>query len=92
MYRHGLDGILLRCLEFDESRHALVEVHGGACGSHSSRLTLAHKLIRDGYYYPNMEKEAMEYAKSCKKCQLHGNLIHASAKELIHFITFWPFQ
>ena len=39
-----------------------------------------------------MEKNVMQFAKACKQCQLHGNLIHAPAMELIAFITFWPFQ
>ena len=49
MDSHGLDDTLLRCLELDESKHALAKVHEGICGSHSSRLKLAHKLIRVGY-------------------------------------------
>ena len=39
-----------------------------------------------------MEKDAIQFSKACKLCQLHGNLIHTLAKELIPFITFWPFQ
>ena len=66
LYRHGLDGALLGCLEPDESKCALVEVHEGIYGSHSSGLTLAHKLIRAGYYWPNMEKDAIQFTKACK--------------------------
>ena len=50
MHRHGLDGTLLKYLEPNESNCALMEVHEGICGSHLSGLTLAHKLIRVGYY------------------------------------------
>ena len=39
-----------------------------------------------------MEQEAIKYTKFCKQCQLHGNLIHAPARELIPSITPWPFQ
>lgn len=39
-----------------------------------------------------MEQEAIKYAKSCKQCQLHGNLIHAPVRELLPSITLWPFQ
>lgn len=92
MYKQGLNGTLLRCLEPDESKRALAEVHEGIYGSHLKGLTLAHKLIRVGYYWPDMEKEAFQYAKTCKQYQFHGNLTHALAKELIPFISFWPFQ
>lgn len=39
-----------------------------------------------------MEKDAIKLSKTCEKCQLHGNIIHTSARDLIPFITHWPFQ
>ena len=39
-----------------------------------------------------MKQEEIKYSKSYKQFQLHGNLIHALAKELIPSITLWPFQ
>ena len=92
LFRRGLDGIILRFLEPNESKCALIHVHKGICRSHSNGLTLAHKLIRASYFWLNMEKEAIKYAKSCKQCQLHGNMIHALARDLIPSITLWPFQ
>ena len=92
LFRRSLDGTLLRCLEPEESKRALVDVHEGICGSHSNGLTLAHKLIRAGYYWPNMKQDAIKYAQSCKQCQLHGNRIHAPTRELIPFVALWPFQ
>ena len=56
--------MLLRCLEQEESQHALEEVHKGICGSHLNGLTLAQKRIRAGYYWPEMEKEAIKFAKN----------------------------
>ena len=50
LYRRGLDSTLLRCLEHDEVKIALQEVHEGICGAHSSGPTLAKKLLRMGYY------------------------------------------
>ena len=49
LFRRGLNRTLLRCLEFEESKHALVDIHKGICGSHSNGLTLARKLIRASY-------------------------------------------
>lgn len=39
-----------------------------------------------------MEKDAIKFAKAFEKCQLHGNLIHAPARDLIPFTRHWPFQ
>ena len=55
-------------------------------------LALAQKLQRAGYYWPTMQADAVRYAKSCKKCQMHENLIHAPRRELIPSTTHWPFQ
>lgn len=50
LYRRGLDGTLLQFLEHHEPETSLREVHEGICGTHSSGLTLAKKLLRLGYY------------------------------------------
>lgn len=50
LYRRGLDETLLRCLELDESKRTLIDIHKGICGSHSNGLTLAFKLLRASYY------------------------------------------
>ena len=39
-----------------------------------------------------MQADAVHYAKSCQKCQFHGNLICAPRRELIPSVTYWPFQ
>jgi ribonuclease HI len=91
IYRRGLDGTLLRCLKSDESKKALQEVHEGICGTHSSGPTLTNKLLGLGYFWPNMEKDSYIFVKKFQKCQIHGNLIHASAKELQPFASTWPF-
>ena len=39
-----------------------------------------------------MQIDAITFAKSCEKCQKHGNLIHAPGRELIPSVSHWPFQ
>ena len=73
------DGTLLRCLNLDEARTALEEVHQGICGAHSSGLTLAKKILRTGYYWPTIEADAYHFVNICVPCQQHGDLIHAPA-------------
>ena len=45
-----------------------------------------------GYYWPTMERKSFTFVKTCSKCQIHGNLIHASAQELQPFTPTWPFS
>jgi hypothetical protein len=69
LYRRNFDGTLLRCLDSEEAKTALEEVHQGICGAHSSGLTLAKKLLRTGYYWPTMEEDAYHFVKRCVPCQ-----------------------
>jgi hypothetical protein len=39
-----IDGVLLRCLEKDESEKVLNELHSGNAGGHFSGETTAHKV------------------------------------------------
>lgn len=92
LYRKSLDKIFLRCLELQESEKALIEVYNDICGVHSNGLALSQKLLRMGYYQPIMQSDVVHYAKSCQKCQLHGNLVHAQGRKLIPSMTYWAFQ
>ena len=91
LYRKGINNTLFRCLEKNKSRVTLQQVHAGICGSRSSGFTLAKKIFRMGYFWPTMEKDSIDYVKTCKKCQIHGNLVHAPTHELNHMATPWPF-
>ncbi|XP_022894051.1 uncharacterized protein LOC111408536 [Olea europaea var. sylvestris] len=81
-----------RCLRPFESSQALEEVHEGVCGNHQGAWALAFKLIRYGYYWPTMKKDAKEYVKKCNKCQRFGNVIHPPAEDLNSISCTAPFK
>ncbi|TYK25806.1 uncharacterized protein E5676_scaffold436G00080 [Cucumis melo var. makuwa] len=56
-------GLLLRCLEKEESTKALEEAHSDICGAHQSGPKLQHQLKRMGYYWPTMIHDLMHFAK-----------------------------
>ncbi|XP_024017090.1 uncharacterized protein LOC112090316 [Morus notabilis] len=60
---------LLRCLGTGEATRVLSEVHDGICGNHAGGQSLAYKILRQGYYWPSLKKDAAEYAKRCESCQ-----------------------
>ena len=75
LYKRGFSRPYLRCLSHDEADYVMREVHDGICGNHSGARSLVHKLIRAGYYWPIMMKDAQAYVKTCDKCQRFRNLI-----------------
>ena len=62
LFRQNYDQFLLRCLEKDDAEHILRELHDGPTGNHLSRETIAHKVLREGYYWPTLFKVAHAHA------------------------------
>ena len=82
LYKKGFSRPYLRCLCHEEADYVMREVHEGICGNHSGARSLVHKLIRAGYYWPTMMKDAQAYVKAYDKCQRFSNLIRQPSKEL----------
>ncbi|XP_050258885.1 uncharacterized protein LOC126703866 [Quercus robur] len=72
LYKRGFSRPYLRCLCKEEADYVMREVHEGICGNHSGARSHVHKLIRAGYYWPTMMKDAQVYVQSCNKCQRYG--------------------
>ena len=81
-YKRGFSQPYLRCLSHDEVDYVMREVYEGIYGNHSEAQSLVHKLIRAGYYWPTMLKDAQAYVKACDKCQRFSNLIRQPLEEL----------
>jgi hypothetical protein len=58
LFHHNFDGILMRYLEKDEADKVLLELHAGEAGGHFGGDTTAHKVLREGYYWPTLFKDA----------------------------------
>ena len=87
----GFSQPYLRCLSPKEVDYIIKEVHEGIYGNHSGSRSLVHKLIKAGYYWPTMKKDAQTYAKACDKCQRFSNIIRQSMKELTPITAPRPF-
>ena len=74
LYKRGFSQPYLRCLASDKANYVLREVHEGACGNHSGARSFVHKVVRVGYYWPNMQADAETYVKVCDQCQRFSNV------------------
>ncbi|GKV50679.1 hypothetical protein SLEP1_g57376 [Rubroshorea leprosula] len=91
LYKRSFSLPLLRCLNPYEAEYALREVHEGVCGSHVGARTLAHKVLRQEYYWPSMHKDVIQFVQKCPKCQFFAHLTHQPAEELTNLVAPWPF-
>ncbi|XP_062104288.1 uncharacterized protein LOC133815465 [Humulus lupulus] len=67
LYRRGYSMALLRCVSKQEANLILQEVHEGFCGDHVGGQSLSKKILRQGYFWPTMNGDAMDYFKKCDK-------------------------
>ncbi|XP_070056787.1 uncharacterized protein [Nicotiana tomentosiformis] len=61
LFRRTFDGPLAICLGPGDTDYILREIHEGTCGNHFGADSLVHKIIRAGYYWIDMDKDAREF-------------------------------
>ncbi|XP_075654687.1 uncharacterized protein LOC142624829 [Castanea sativa] len=76
LYRRSFEGPYLQCLHPSMTDKLLAELHEGVCGSHVGGHSLAHRVMTQGFWWPQMRKDAIEYAWRCEQCQRHALTIH----------------
>ena len=82
LFRKNFEGVLLRCLEKDEADNVLSQLHAGPAGGHFSGETNAHNILKAGYYWPTLFKDAYAFARKCQDCQRTGGRLKRAALPL----------
>ena len=67
-YKRGFFTPFLKCIAGEDIEYVLREVHEGICGNHIGARTLAGKVLRQGYYWPTILKDATDLVKRCRIC------------------------
>ncbi|XP_016192436.1 uncharacterized protein LOC107633307 [Arachis ipaensis] len=63
LYKIRISTPLLKCVPTSWTTEVLEEVHNGICGNHLGARSLARKVIRAGFYWPTLQKDASEFIK-----------------------------
>ncbi|KAL0325072.1 UNVERIFIED_CONTAM: hypothetical protein Sradi_5076500 [Sesamum radiatum] len=56
LYKRGFSQPYLKCINQDKVEYILREIHDGSCGNHSRGRALASKALKQGYFWPTMQK------------------------------------
>nr|KYP45267.1 Transposon Ty3-I Gag-Pol polyprotein [Cajanus cajan] len=91
LFKRGFSMPLLKCLDTDQAKYVMDEIHRGICGMHSGARSMAVRVIRDGYYWPTMRSDCKAYVQKCEACQKFGNLHQLPATALHSMQSAWPF-
>ena len=68
LYKRGFFTPILKCIAGKDTEYVLREVHEGICGNHIGARALAGKVLRQGYYWPKILKDATDLVRRCKIC------------------------
>ena len=90
-YKRGFSLPYLKCVEEDEARYMLEEVHKGICGDYSGPRSLISKITKVGHFWPIMRKEVKDFVKTCDKCQKYGNVQRTPGEKMTIITSPWPF-
>ena len=91
LHKRSFSGPYLLYVHPDQTESLLEEMHEGICGSHIGGRSLAHRVITQGYWWPNMQREALEYVKKCDQCQRFAPSKHQPGGTLNPLSSPWPF-
>ena len=81
----------MKCVDEEEAKYVLEEIHKGICGDHAGPRSLVSKVIRISYFWPTMQVDAVELVKKCDKCQRFRNVQRLSTEKLTTITSPWPF-
>ncbi|XP_031398542.1 uncharacterized protein LOC116209127 [Punica granatum] len=83
LYLRSFDATLLRCVDENEARRLMGEIHEGSYGPHMSGLMLTKKLMHLGYFWSTMEADCAKHVRTCHLCQVYADQIKVPPNELL---------
>ena len=91
LYKRSLGGPYLKCLTPEQGQYMLAELHEGICGNHPGGRTLAHRAHTQGYYWPTMKSDAVDYIKKYDPCQRMSPILKSPVQDLVSISSPWLF-
>jgi hypothetical protein len=92
LFRTGPDLIIQRCVREDEVFNILKACHDEPCGGHFVDKRTTYKVLRLGYFWPTLFKDAKKYVRSCDNCQQMGRPVQADEMPLQPQVHIEPFE
>ena len=91
LYRRGFSMPYLKCVNEEEAKYILEEIHEGICRDHAGPRSLISKVIQMSYFWPTLQKDAKKFVKKCDKCQRFGNVQCIPSEKLMTIASSWLF-
>ena len=64
LYKGGFSQPYLRCVEEEEAKYILEEVHEGIYSDHIEVKSLVRKIMRAGCFWPTLQRDAAKFTEN----------------------------
>ncbi|PKA45597.1 hypothetical protein AXF42_Ash010936 [Apostasia shenzhenica] len=91
LYRRSYAKPLTKCLRPDEALKVMEAIHRGECGTHARCRSLVMRILRQGFFWPNIHKDAQVFVEKCSQCQYYADMQRQPAGYLKPINSSWPF-
>ncbi|PKA57235.1 hypothetical protein AXF42_Ash002539 [Apostasia shenzhenica] len=91
LYRRSYAKPLTKCLRPEEALKVMKAVHRGEYGTHARGRSLVMRILRQGFFWPNIHKDAQVFVEKCSQCQYYANMQRQPAGYLKPINSSWPF-
>src|SRR3954467_10705404 len=91
LYKRSATGVFQRCVQPEEGRKILLDIHAGDCGHHAGARSLVAKALRHGIYWLTAHADATNIVQRCVGCQKYANQSHLPGSALKTIPITWPF-
>ncbi|GJW16998.1 reverse transcriptase domain-containing protein [Tanacetum coccineum] len=68
------------------------EIRAGSCGFNAEPRSMVFRIIKQGYYWPSMHKDAAKVIQDCEKCKEQSAIRKAAKNGAITTGNGWPFS
>jgi transposase InsO family protein len=82
LFKHGNDGVMIRCVPRGERPEILRKCHSAEYGGHYSHFRTQAKVWSSGFYWLEMHEDTKRYVASCPECQRTGNISQRNSTPL----------
>ncbi|XP_075633644.1 uncharacterized protein LOC142606130 [Castanea sativa] len=91
LYKRSFSGPYLLCIHPEAKELFLEELHEEICESHTEGRSLSYRALTQGHWWPNTQKEVLEYVKKCDQCKKFAPNINQPRGIFNPLSCPWPF-
>lgn len=92
LYKKGVDGSFLRCVDKEQHKRLLEVFHSEECGGNFFASVIAFNILCHIFYWPGMFTNAYEWVSKCEKCLKFTGILQLVALPLKPMVIDEPFQ